>query len=51
MGGRQGEGSFIRAAWIERASKSVALAPRKRQVSKMLASRAKLCEPTGLRVP
>jgi hypothetical protein len=41
----------MRAAWMARASKSVALAARKRQVSMTLASSATLCEPTGVRVP
>ena len=51
IGGSAGAGSPMRAAWMARASKSVALAQRKRQVSMTLASSATLCEPTGVRVP
>ena len=51
IGARAGAGRPKRAAWMARARKSVALAQRRRQVSMTLASRATLCEPTGVRVP
>ena len=50
IGARAGAGRPKRAAWMARARKSVALAQRRRQVSMTLASRATLCEPTGVRV-
>jgi hypothetical protein len=42
---------WVRAAWMARAIKAVALAPRRRQVSMTLASSAMLLEPTSVRVP